>query len=75
MDLEELPEIPHDFSEHRQSLVYDSRTEEDVGSGSVACTRCGLVLPTLNGQIMPSWRTYVDGIDCSERLVDFIHES
>lgn len=68
-----LPEIAHDFGEHKTDLVHDGYAGKDVGSGSVECSRCGLALPTANGEILPDWQRFVQGIDCAERLVDLVH--
>lgn len=70
---EDLPELAHEFTEHKPERVHDGYVGKEVGSGSVACARCGLVLPTLHGKIMPSWQSFIDGIDCAERLIDIVH--
>lgn len=70
---EDLPELTHEFTERRPERVHDGYAGTDVGNGSVACSRCGLVLPTDHGEIVPSWQSFVNGIDCAERLVDVVH--
>lgn len=65
--------LGHEFTERTADIVHDGYAGKDVGDGSVSCARCGLVLPTVNGEIEASWKGFIDGIDCAERLVDAVH--
>ena len=50
------------------------RSPRPVGNGAVTCERCGLVLPTQDGVVLPDWNTYIAGIDCLGSMVDQVHE-
>jgi len=75
---EALTEL-HSFTESGPP-VYDAYNVEDghrrpkpVGNGAVTCERCGLVLPTQDGVVLPDWNQYIAGFNCMEAMVDHVH--